>query len=944
MEPSQREQRLSIISAVYNVERYLPDFLDSLSNQTFGIENVELIMVIDGSPDDSERILREWSEAHAPHAKIIVQENGGAGAARNTGLDYVTTDLVTFTDPDDVLHPKFIETVSHFLDTPRGQRVDMAVTNQLVLNDETGEVTNSHPLRVRFSKAIQVVELDRHPNYIHLQAASAFYRTRIIRENSIRFDVRVKPNFEDAHFTAKYLLKTGKPRVAFIRDAEYWYRKRTNKSSLIQTSWQKPEKFIDLPKYGYLALLRETMDEFGVIPEWLQNLVLYDIFWYMREDDRMHSAVADIPAEWAHTFMGYLEKIIELIDEHVIADFRVINTHWHHRQQLLQKFKKRPVQYTEVSVNDLDEERQIVRMRYVFSGEMPTEEFRARGYVVRPVHETTQLFTFLGQEMMYLRTAWLPATGTLALSLDGHRIPLHAGGFHDDPFKLPASRIWRTLANKSVPQHSRSESKSPTPQLDAPPHFYRQAKVLLKHAKGKAESTIHNLGVNKLVRELTHLLTQTLGSSIQTEGTLATNASGSALRFLVGLPATFEDFSDDQTEVVLQVAEHANTADLFNEAWVLIDRDAEAHDNAEHLYRYLQNERRDINAWFVLSPTSSDWLRLKSEGFRLIPHGSFEHLVLLLNAKNLISSQVDHYVVHPYPPRRFGKFPWKFTFLQHGVSTNEISRWLNRKPIDLLVTSSQLEYQEFVRHGSMYRFSTKDTALTGMPRFDRLVAESQKVSTRDMILIMPTWRRWLLGEELVGNERAKLGDFQSTKYARSWSELLNSNRFREFARTRNLNIAFMPHPNMRPYLEEFPKPDYVDVYSYHDTDVQELLVRASTIITDYSSVSFDGAYIGVPILYYQFDREEFFAGGHVAREGVWTYEKNGLGPIATKLDDLLLAAQQVAANNFKPSERYAINIRNTFPVIDSNSCRRVTDAIAGLHTPLPYEKAYRRIK
>src|SRR5699024_7613318 len=129
-----------------------------------------------------------------------------------------------------------------------------------------------------------------------------------------------------------------------------------------------------------------------------------------------------------------------------------------------------------------------------------------------------------------------------------------------------------------------------------------------------------------------------------------------------------------------RLARTALVSRIFRDAWVLMDRSHNAHDNAEHLFTYLRRNRRDINAWFVLKKGSPDWERLRRAGFkRLIPHGSLLWMALCLHATHIISSHADRYVYHPFDLP--GGWKWSFTFLQHGVTKDDISRWLNSKTI-----------------------------------------------------------------------------------------------------------------------------------------------------------------------------------------------------------------------------------------------------------------------
>ncbi len=124
--------------------------------------------------------------------------------------------------------------------------------------------------------------------------------------------------------------------------------------------------------------------------------------------------------------------------------------------------------------------------------------------------------------------------------------------------------------------------------------------------------------------------------------------------------------------------------------------------------------------FFVLKRDSPDWQRLKSEGFQLIPFASEEHQIALINAKFVVSSQPDEF--NQWPERWLDSemCRYRLIFLQHGVIKDDISRWLNSKPISLMLTTTRAEYESIVDPQSDYRLSDKEVVLTGMPRHDRL--------------------------------------------------------------------------------------------------------------------------------------------------------------------------------------------------------------------------------
>ncbi len=100
---------ITVIVPVYRVEKYLDRCLESITGQTY--ENLEILLVDDGSPDGSGAICDRWAERDS-RIRVIHKENAGAGAARNTALDVAQGSLIGFVDSDDYLHPNFYNYLS----------------------------------------------------------------------------------------------------------------------------------------------------------------------------------------------------------------------------------------------------------------------------------------------------------------------------------------------------------------------------------------------------------------------------------------------------------------------------------------------------------------------------------------------------------------------------------------------------------------------------------------------------------------------------------------------------------------------------------------------------------------------------------------------------------------------------------------------------------------
>lgn len=121
---------VSVIVPVYNVEKYLACCLDSIIGQTH--QNLEIILINDGSTDSSGEICQQYAEKD-PRVRVLTQKNQGLSAARNTGLDYMTGEYIVFVDSDDYIAPGMVEIL---LSQILVQGVPLAVCSYLKVADD----------------------------------------------------------------------------------------------------------------------------------------------------------------------------------------------------------------------------------------------------------------------------------------------------------------------------------------------------------------------------------------------------------------------------------------------------------------------------------------------------------------------------------------------------------------------------------------------------------------------------------------------------------------------------------------------------------------------------------------------------------------------------------------------------------------------------------------
>ncbi|MFY4726804.1 bifunctional glycosyltransferase/CDP-glycerol:glycerophosphate glycerophosphotransferase [Campylobacter jejuni] len=759
----QAYNKYAIVSAVYNVEKYLDDFFKSIINQRLDFKhNIFIICVDDGSTDNSAQIIKKYQKKYPKNIIYLYKENGGQASARNLGLKYLkendlNTPWVAFTDPDDFLDRNYFYEVDRNV-KKHNDDICMISCNIIFYYEKYYTYRDNHSLNYKYKNNNTLLENNNLNNFIQLSVASCLLKISLIQD--LIFDEKLKPNFEDARFVNEYLLQNIDKNSIFLKNAKYFYRKRKDQNSTLDGKSKIKDYYTVVPRLGYLKLLKNIK---GAIPTFIQNVVLYDLFWQIKALINNPEKLAILNSKEKEIFKKLLLSNFELITSENIISFNIEAYDFFYKKGILSYFKNEDLNQNLAFIESIDDKNNEILIKYYFSDVKHTNKILLDKKEVIIRHSKIRQYDLLDKVFLYEKRLWIKI---------------------DKSFKILDIFI-NSQKLKIVFNSSFIDS------LDS------VLKTLNKQKKQRAKNT--NL-------------------------------------------------------------------------WIFADMASRADDNAEHLYRYVMNNHPKQKIVFALRKDSCDYLRLKKEGFNLVDPRTLYFKYLLFKASKIISSHIDKYIFNA-----FGGDVLKtkdFIFLQHGVIKDDLSKWLNKRKIDIFITSTKAEYDSIAGDFNHYKFSTKEVVLTGLARWDALVKNN--VLNTKQILIMPTWREYLSGKMQKYGIRAKNPDFTKSLYFKKWQEFLCSKELKNLAKKYGYSVVFIPHPQVRIYLEDFNLPSYI-ITSYK-TSLQELFCKSSLMITDYSSVAFEMAILNKSVLYYQFDKDEFFA-KHSYTQGYFNYEKDGFGEI-----------------------------------------------------------------
>ena len=361
------------------------------------------------------------------------------------------------------------------------------------------------------------------------------------------------------------------------------------------------------------------------------------------------------------------------------------------------------------------------------------------------------------------------------------------------------------------------------------------------------------------------------------------------------------------------------------ELWLLCDNKSEARDNGWQLFKYICKEHPEIDAVYAIGKRSPDREKVLKVG-KTVNYGSFRHWVLYLAAKYNISSQKggkpNAAVTNVLETK--GLLRNKRIFLQHGIIKDDMP-WLHYKntKMKMFVTSTRRE-QEFI--SSKFGYPEGAVRELGLCRFDNL---HDYETVPRQVLLMPTWRSWIADPTSASFEIEDVRNFENTAYFKAWNSFLGSERLRNILCENDLHLIFYPHRDMQKYLGSFDITDSsITIAGFPQYDVQKLLKSSAFLITDYSSVAMDFAYMDKPLVYYQFDYEDFRRGQYP--EGYFDYKTDGFGPVFDSENDVLDCLEAAAKGGFVQGAEYSRRHDEFFDLCDTENCRRNFEAIMSL--------------
>lgn len=881
-----QKYKVSVVIPIYNVEQYLAECIDSIIGQTIGFEDsIQLILVNDGSPDNSPAICREYKKRYPTNIIYVKQQNSGVSAARNNGLQRAKGTYVAFIDSDDVLAANYFEHLLALLNS--NPTIPFAAARVKWFGAKTGY----HAVDYKFTQT-RIINLDEEPNNVTSLVPTILFRRNFV--SKAEFDTAMTHN-EDAKFIDTVLLESGVHRYGLVREALYMYRKRDEGTSASDNAKDRRSFYFSTIRYVQFLSNAGKYSSDGTIPGFIQFHALYHYRWRFTQTKKP-DILTD--KEWSDYKKAIFVGIQRLDDATLMKGS--VNLNLSQKMALLYVKFNGDKKKIRQAVNHDKTLRSVLfdEIRFTVSNINYREQ---DGIIIEGTTSFCDPTIFKTKLKFYLDDLEL-----------GYRAEDSTVFMFDEPLTekasfrvtVPANRqgnltIKLVEADGSAKQLDIAYTN--TARISMRRNDYRILKGAILLLPRRKALTITDFKLHKIAKREAAFFLQNL---LKNKYHIPRNALKTSAVELVRLAA------------LLSIRRKPSGV------WLFSDRSISGGDNSEVLFRYVSDQQEPmVKPYFAINKDTPAYGRLKREGYNVVAFKSLRHLYLAIISEVILPSHMDMMYLYPWFGvwRKYcGLVQYDIAHTQHGIVLNDLSNYIGKQKKNASIFLSACQWEQSHLIDGSYGYTAEEVPVTGLPRYDELVDTSR---SQRIISLHPTWRSWLSGGATDGSH-AYSDKFKASDYYQFYQSLITEPRIIDALERHNYTLRYYIHPNHVANKSDFVlNSKRVEIMSF-PYNYNQLFAESSLFITDYSNTLFDFAYLRKPVVHTQFDAETFFSRHGSLSGQLFDYKKEGFGPVCPDYESAIATIVKYLDSNSTLEKKYKQRINTFFTYSDANNSQR----------------------
>ena len=873
--------KVSVIIPVYNSESFISNTLDSLSNQIFPLDDMEVLMIDDGSTDQSANVCRKYADKY-PSFKLIQKENGGVSSARNVGIKHATGKYIMFLDADDTYSNETVKNVYAFFEKHYD---DIDVTTFFLERYKLPEMEKL-PAHMRYTvlNHTGVYDLNEDDNiYIVQTTMNICIKNQL--EGNILFDEKLG-SAEDQKFVTRNLMD--KMKIGYCREATYNYFRHDG-------SVTSEKLFPHISFEPEISFYEWLFDQYkgGQIPKYIQTLVFYNMSW-KNTSNLLYPWHLD--GKDYEVAFGRIVELLNKISTDVIVNYPGLNNF--HKQYFL-SLKENNTIYPYVSKKGvflIDSDNSAVTY-YCRRIELVVQKIFIRSGKLQILgHIKSPLFNYMEKPQLVVYENGKKVQADLELSLSG---------FSYYKCKTKTNNFWMFCYKTEV------------------------------SSKKTIEFFVENDGIECVTwlnpRDKTPFFENARESYVTENTRVSLNDNKLSIT-----PLDKEAFWEERAHIderyvkETRIYNHRLSCKKYagRRIWLYTDCYTVDYDNG--YYQFINDWQKNdgIERYYVVTKDFDNLRDHFNVGMakQLVTFGSIQHKDLYLNAEKIITSYAEYSCVNPFVDEDVQAyldiFKAEVIYLQHGILHATLPWYYSPEKImaDRIVISSPFEKENLSRK---YGWREDQLIESGMPRYDYIDRNS---TAKNRVIFAPSWRSYLVGAlEVSGSQLSRECDeskLEHSNYYKNIMAFINNPRLHALLEKNDLYLDVKLHPN---FYQLYKDTFVIDSVRVNVTDNKVNLGDYKMFLTDFSSFVFDYAYLCRPIHYFVPDYIEFKAGMNHYRELDIPYDK-AFGTLSTTPEAAVDAIAQAIEDDFVPLEPFKHRMENFFYPLE-NCCETLYQAL-----------------
>lgn len=857
---------VTVVVAVYNNEQYVDECVQSLIHQEYDFNKIQVILIDDGSTDNSANICEEYAKQYENIA-LIKHKNHGVSYTRNVGIRKAEGKYIMILDSDDFLSSNSIRELFNFME--RNPEVD--ISSYTMKNYKEGKITE-HYRNSMYFLGTGIYDIDEFP-YFSQATINIIFRN--LKENNNFYDEEMTLA-EDEKFNTKIIMQ--KFRIGFCKDAIYYYRRHgASVSSTSQNPYYCFNQFM-----SYFDYLINTYTKDGKLPKYVQGLILQMVKWRISSDIFLPYHLGNKEYEEA---INHIKEVLLHIDIDTILGKPNMDVF---RKIYLLKLRGAKFDFKSgygpnyaITCNDKivynDSKIELAFNRF----KVTNNHIYMLGYVKSPICEVFEPELYIKvngeeKERLVLSDSNMDYYGTdikankfyrfeKEISLDGLRNIYFSIKVNDNyvPLELSFSD-WCAFNTKLERYRILAKNEELIMECEAD-----GALIKVKNATPEERRDVK--------KELKNLY----------------NSQNPMINF-------YRKFTKTNKKIWL----YCDRKGVIDNAYYQFKNDIKKNDGIKRYY-VIDGDKKQYRKYFTRSELRK----------HTIQKNSYRHKIMFLRSAKVITSFSS---INEYSPFKKKTISWykdilkyDLIYLQHGVLFANLIRMYSKEftEIDKIVISSNFEESNMTNN---YGYNEIDLIKSGMPRFDM---ENPKPNRKNKILFAPSWRAYLIGDPPVNGKRMLKKDiFLKSKFYNDINAILNNEKLDNLLASKGIELDFKLHPIFLPYKDLF-KTNAKNIKVVDNSVKNE---EYNLFVTDFSSFQFDFALLKTPMIYFVPDAIEFKAGLHTYRKLDLPLE-DAFGDVIYTANELIDKIEYYIKHDFKPEDKYQERMEKFF--YKTENCR-----------------------